>query len=97
MDELDKKLRDNPSTPLQERYYEFTQRNIGFDFVEKSSGRVFSKLNLWAKFVNAPRRLNLLSEGLDKEFIRRIKVGWIAVDQGYGPPIAQRKKEKRKK
>lgn len=91
MESLDDKLRKHPSTPAQQRYAEFTMRCKGYEFIEKATGKTFTKLQLYTKFINKDiRQLALLEENVHPEFIKRIKSGWKEIVKPSGETEAVR-------
>ena len=90
---LEAKLKKKPSTDLETRWFDFSFRNVGFEFMNLKTGKIMTKLHFFQKFKDDHRTLNLASENVLNDWRRRIKDGWTAVDTGWGPAKAIRNEE----
>jgi hypothetical protein len=70
------------STPAETAWFEFSARTMGFEFMNKESGRKYSSLQMFSLYRTRPTKLNLLAEDCLDDWKRVIKTGWVAVDIG---------------
>jgi len=77
MEKLNEKLNRFPPTEMQTRYYEFSQRYKGYEFVDVKSGRVLSKYQMWLKFNGDHKKINRAIIGYNIAYEKRLKVDWV--------------------
>jgi len=57
-------------------FYDFTKSNTGYCFVEKSTGKIFKKIDLYIKFMNSEEDLILIMENKHDNYVRVDSKGW---------------------
>jgi len=79
LNKLNKKLKEEKPSSQATAWFDFSYRNKGFEFMNKKTGIIKSKMELFMMIYPDIEKLNLASINNLKGYVRITKTGWVEV------------------